>query len=46
MHGQTGGTNINHTDDDKHVNEYNGDDGNQGDYPVVNNDDIQAFTSF
>ena len=46
MHKQTGGTNINHTDDNKPFNDYNGDDGNQGDHPIVNNDDIQAFISF
>ena len=42
MHKQTGGTNISHANDNKPFNEYNGDDGSQGDYPIVNNDDIQA----
>ena len=46
MHEQTGGTNRSHANDNKPFNEYNGDDGSQGDYPIVNNDDIQAFTSF
>ena len=46
MHEQIGGTNISHANDNKPFNEYNGDDESQGDYPIVNNDDIQAFTSF
>ena len=42
----TGTTNISQADDNEPFNEYNGDDQNQGNYPIVNKDNIWAFISF
>ena len=43
---QTGATNESQTDDNELFNEYNGDDKNQADYPILSNDDVQAFICF
>ena len=46
MHKLTDATNINQADDNKPLNEYNNDDWNQADYPIVNINGIQASIIF
>ena len=43
MHKPTSATNINQADNNERFNEYNGDNQNQGGYPIVNIDGIQVF---
>ena len=43
---QPGATNISQDNDYELINEYKGDDYNQGDYSIVNNDGILTFSSF
>ena len=46
MHEPTGATSISQVYDNGPLKEYNGDDYDQGYYPILNNDDMQAVITF